>query len=74
MQFINSDNCVPTKELYEETKKDSILKQALELSEDWHNNKNNVSLEVRHNWNVRSEIPIDAGIVYFDDRIVIPNS
>lgn len=74
MYFINSDCSISASELSEETKKDVILKEVLDLSKNWSSNKKNIPLDVRHYWNIRSDMVIDAGIIYFKDRLVVPNS
>ncbi|XP_063901524.1 uncharacterized protein K02A2.6-like [Zophobas morio] len=62
-------------QIKEETKNDQDLKQILHFYEHgWPNNVKQYSKVVKHFWKIKHDITVNNGIIYFNERIVVPQS
>lgn len=58
-----------------ETKKDSVLKCLIECCiKGWPPHKSKVKDEIKFYYKFRNDIILDNGILYFNERIIVPNS
>ena len=60
-------------EIAEVTAHDSELQSVVHhISKGWTNNKRNVPIEILPYWSIKDELSVSGGIVYRNDRIVVP--
>ena len=60
-------------EIAEATADDTELQSVVHhISKGWTNNKRNVPIEILSYWSIKDELSVSGGIVYRNDRIVVP--
>ena len=60
-------------EIAEETVHNTELQSVVHyISKGWTNNKRNVPFEILPFWSIKDKLSVSGGIVYKNDRIVVP--
>ena len=74
-QVVHEDQSVTrsSAEIAEATADDTELQLVVHhISKGWTNNKRNVPIEILSYWSIKDELSVSGGIVYRNDRIVVP--